>query len=175
MKYITGIVAVVALIIAIATALIHGSVSQSLGSATVTPTNYNNVTLSNQLVVGGADVRADGVGTPTPIALALTDLQGNSAIIENSATSTAYTLTFPATSTLSGWLPHAGDWTDIMFTNASTTGPTITIASSTGVDIKTSTTGTTASAVVAGAVANMRILRLTNQGNFVVQFGVTAR
>ena len=165
------IVAVVALVIAIVSAFLHGTISQSFGAAVVTPTNYNNLTLSNQLIVGGADVRADGAATTT-VALALTDVQGNSVIFENSATGTAYTLNFPATSTLSGWLPHQGDETTLFFVNASSTGPTVTIASSTGVAVKTASSATTG-AVIAGAMAELNIVRLTSGGNFDVQLSPT--
>jgi hypothetical protein len=168
-----ALVALIVALIALFTPVTKTNVLPPLGSATITPTNYTNLVLSNQLVTGGAAIRTDGLASSTSNVLGLADLQGNSMIYETSATGTAYTVTFPATSTLSGWMPHQGDYTDIVFLNASTTGPTISFASSTGVVFHANGTTTPNFQVVAGGAANLRVIRTTNNGNFFVQIGVT--
>lgn len=64
------------------------------------------------------------------------------------------TLTFPASSTLSTWLPTAGDMQETCFINASTTAATtLTWAASTGIDLEvaSSTTGGPATTLVTPA------------------------
>lgn len=163
MNYIKqNIVALVALIIAIAACFLPVSgPKQSFGAAVVTPTNYNNLTLSNQLITGGADLRTDGLAT-TSITLALTDLLGNTTIIENSATGTAYTLFMPSTTTLASFIPHAGDYAAFMIVNASTTGPTVTIASSTDGSFVVRTASTTAPTLVKGSFATFDCIRVVS-------------
>ncbi len=141
--------------------------TQSFGAAVVTPTNYTNLTLSNQLIVGGADVRND----PTSATLALTDFLGNSTIIENNSSSSAIVLTLPGTSTLQSFIPHQGDYASFIIYSASTTGTAFTIASSSGSQLLTASTSPIIGGynqVIAGGAATLEAVRTASSNGPII-------
>ncbi len=169
MNYIKqNIVALVALIIALVACFlpVTSVTTQSFGAAVVTPTNYTNLTLSNQLIVGGADVRSDTASST----LALTDFLGNSTIIETNATATAITLTLPGTSTLQSFIPHQGDYASFVLYSASTTGSTIAIASSSGSQLilATTTSVTNANLIFGGGAATLEAIRTASSNGPII-------
>jgi len=168
-----NVLALVALVVAIiALVIVYGLTGKQLapaasfGAAVVTPTNFNNLTLSNQLITGGADVRADGLASSTNNILGLTDLLGNTTIIENSATGTAYTLNLPATSTLSSFLPHQGDYASFIIFNASSTGPNVTVASSLDSSVVLQL-ATTSAVILPGKSATVDMFRSASSGGVI--------
>ena len=139
--------------------------TQLLGASVTTPTNYNNLSLSNQLIVGGADLRSDGLAT-TSISLGLNDLLGNTTIIETAATSSANALTMfmPSSTTIIAVLPHAGDYVAYVVVNASTTGPTLAIASSTDSSVVVKVATSTTNILKAGAMATLDCVKVVTGG-----------
>jgi hypothetical protein len=73
------------------------------------------------------------------------------------------TLTFPATSTLTSFVPNAGDRQDLCFFNATTTAATtITFAAGTGIDLETSSSTPTDLILLADNMGCFSFLRKTN-------------
>jgi hypothetical protein len=76
----------------------------------------------------------------------------------------AATYTLPASSTLAGFIPKAGDWKEVMFKNATTTVQSITMAGGTGTVIKKQSGG--ALTILGDASAdNYAIIRFVREVN----------
>ena len=120
------------------------------GNLTVTGTSAftGNASLSGTLTVSGissVDKLYEGSGvlsttTPASMTLAASDIQGYS-VIEMNPTVSDITVTMPASSTLTTFIPTAGQIGRFFFQNSTTTnGIDITLASGTGVYVNTGST-----------------------------------
>src|SRR3990167_4998328 len=164
------VIAIVALIVGIAIGAVVGGNNQPqnppfLGSDG--DTNLTNLVLEGDLTVGDATAitgaltsgstgsfaglltlnagqlrsytnASTSVGSGT---FQLSDLNGyDTILLTPTGAASTKTLTFPASSTLSTWLPTAGDTQETCFVNGTTTAATtITFAASTGIDLEVST------------------------------------
>lgn len=129
-KILLGIVVVLAIVFA-GYAFTH---KQSVGSSGLPAKNGTSVTDANlyatgTITAGGIDTLSGYASTTVAATLVQGDLQ-NTVISIASGTSTAtFTVTLPAVTTLTSFIPNVGDATTVYFLNAtSTSGATLTLA-----------------------------------------------
>lgn len=109
--------------------------------------------------------------TATTQTLSVADLAGYDTVLMTPNTG-ALTLTFPASSTASTWLPAAGDRQRTCFINSTTTAAaTITFAAGTGIDLETASSSPSDLTLVAGNTACFDFIR---QKSSAAAFDITA-
>ena len=170
--------AVVAVLLVIGGWFAHGNhTSVLVGGAAGQgePAGFDNVSLTGGLKVGVAvgDVSVPSYGIGSSYTTSI-DVNGGYELLN--ATGTAYqlaasdmihtvigfiattstTVTLPATSTLTAFLPNVGDSMQMFFVNASSTGGTITLAGNTGVTLQVATSS---KAIIASAVSILYFIR----------------
>ena len=170
--------AVVAVLLVIGGWFAHGNhTSVLVGGAAGQgePAGFDNVSLTGGLKVGVAvgDVSVPSYGIGSSYTTSI-DVNGGYELLN--ATGTAYqlaasdmihtvigfiattstTVTLPATSTLTAFLPNVGDSMQMFFVNASSTGGTITLAGNTGVTLQVATSS---KAIIASAVSVLDFIR----------------
>jgi hypothetical protein len=93
-------------------------------------------------------------------------LMRNPKQIDHTLNTSAGTLTLPASSSLSGWLPNPGDEREMIIRNATTTSLVLTVAAGTGMTFKNAST-TGAAAHIPGDTdgKNVMVLRFVRQLN----------
>lgn len=97
--------------------------------------------------------------TTTTATLLNTELNGYS-VISVTPNGASLTLTLPATSTLTTFVPNAGDNTTVFVRNATTTaGVNLTLAAGTGMTLKMATS---TNALTPGSLAKLIFIRKTN-------------
>ena len=112
-----------------------GAVTFSSTLSAVTGT-FSGLVTTNAGVLHSS-VLATSTGSNT---LGVLDLNGyETVIVTPTGAAAAKTLTFAASSTMSAWLPTAGDWQDTCFLNASTSVATLVFATGTGIDLQVAT------------------------------------
>jgi hypothetical protein len=113
------------------------------------------LTASSTIVSGGLTATSTG----TTVTLAASDFVGYSTISVTPRISTA-TLTLPASSTLSAFLPNAGDRVSISVINAtSTAGVNVTLAGGSGTLLQLAST---TSSIRPGGMATLNVVRKAN-------------
>ena len=124
-------------------------------------TNLNQLTLSAGFTTGS--VNATSTATSTGAILNQVDLYNPSGELVSGISFTASTspttVTTAASSTFTTFIPNSGDMATIIFTNASTTGTSTTLAAGTGVSLKNATTTLV---IAPGGAAMMTWVRLPN-------------
>lgn len=154
MKTIEKIIAVVLAIVLIGLVLrLNFATSTQKYAGT---TNLDSLYLTGNLTTGGSNATTT---TATSQTLVASDLTSGSVIFLK-PTVGSVTVTLPATSTLSTFLPNAGDSTMLIIHNAtSTSGINITIAGGTGTLLKKATT---TAAILPGGAAELYFYRKTD-------------
>lgn len=96
----------------------------------------------------------------------------SSSVIAIVASSSATTVNFPASSTLTTFLPNAGDMTQLVIWSSSSTASTITFAGGTGTTLQKATSS---ALIIGGDSAIFRVYRQATGGNFNIVMMGTAR
>lgn len=129
----------------------------AVGPTSIVVPQPGTITTAKSVYVGGLLATA----TPASLTLQASDLIGYSTISFTPGVA-AVTVTLPATSTLTTWLPNAGDRTTLTFINASSTaGTNLTIAGGTGTLLKvaSSTTAKFGTFITPLATARIDVVR----------------
>lgn len=106
----------------------------SVGNPLVMPTGLvGSIYAGNTLTVGGSQtIATSGSGT-----LLASAIQASVLFYNPAAGTGAITLTLPATSSLTAFIPNQGDCQQLVINSASTTAGLLTLAGNTGVNLRT--------------------------------------
>lgn len=178
-KYIVGglIIVVIAIVCAV---LFHGDSRAVVGSIYPDePTGFTNVAVAGYLTVGDT---FSSTGTSTFNAVISSNITSTGFLATTSANSetlpasllsftsiiytpgqtTTPTLTLPASSTLTSFIPNVGNQTTVYFYNASTAATTTILAAGTGMNLTTASSSSGVINVYAKKIASLEFLRLPN-------------
>lgn len=106
----------------------------------------------------------NSTSTPASMTMKQSDILGYETILFNLTEAAATkSITLPATSTLTSFIPTAGDWQDQCWINSSTTAAaTITLVAGTGIDLQTASSSPIDLILGADSTACFKFIRKTN-------------
>ena len=168
MKKIIGIIVVVLVVVGLF--LAYKPVGRFGGTTNLDVLQVNTLQATTASTTGvgyfGQGIYEGGLDSLAPasttINLAASDISTNS-VVAIVASSSATTVNFPASSTLSSFLSTGGDSTWLIVQSASTTASTITFAGGTGTTLQTASSS---KLIIGGDTATFRIYRKATGGDF---------
>lgn len=117
------------------------NVMPTLGNGSISATG--EITTTGTIYAPGGFSQGGVYSTTTPVTATSVTLSpaalAASVVLFNSGTTSAFTLTLPASSTLTSFIPNVGDTATVVFYNASTSMGTVNIIAGTGVNLQKST------------------------------------
>lgn len=137
------------------------------GSFSTTLAVTGVATFTAQSVMNGGVLHSYPLSTSTPasLTLAASDITNYESIVQLPSAGSAITDTLPASSSLSAFVPTAGDWAEQCITNGTTTAAiNITIAGGTGTHLLTATTTPGGGAVTAIGPGNTGCIKYFRVG-----------